>query len=218
MTDLWTLLEVTSPASIPLPLTDEGRAEARRRRTLLRDTLDQLPRNMNIVGDWYRWYLRRGISQLGPYCAELSERPTKERRTIYICPNCGSNTGLDNDYFPIRCTSCGCEYQREGLGPKQEIEVAALAAQPVPDSGERMSDRQVIREYLAAWNDASWTKPDDEDYVTKVADHMAHFRSTYSSDDYPSPIHGQDDIGACAYCDALRCLSQPVPDSGENDG
>lgn len=60
----------------------------------------------------------------------------------------------------------------------------------------------VVRDYLA--NEIT-----DDSYVNGVVKRMEIIHYELGSvEQYPHPRHGQDDIGMCTECDALRCLQR----------
>jgi hypothetical protein len=71
-----------------------------------------------------------------------------------------------------------------------------------------VTDEQIVKRMFSS--DASWTRPDDSDYVGKVVARMAALRAEYPSGEYPAPTHGLDELGACLECDALKALDYVV--------
>lgn len=70
-------------------------------------------------------------------------------------------------------------------------------------------DAKIVRHLLSATyagHSASWTPPDDAEYVAEVTARMAEIRREHPDGDYPLPTHGADERGACVECDALTAL------------
>lgn len=147
------------------------------------------------------------------------------RSRIENCPACPPHT--HGSGTPSGCTcSCGrhfhfgdelwgrtdrcitCPSCRRSLSPLDfDMHGEEIATMAVVD------DHATVRQYLSDWGDASWAKPDNAEYVESVVARMLNLRAEHPSGEYPAPVHGQDDVGACEECDALRCLARQADDA-----
>lgn len=67
---------------------------------------------------------------------------------------------------------------------------------------EQPSEVEQIREFLryAPWG------PVKDDYLIKVQAEADCIRAAHPDGDYPTPVHGPEEMGACVTCDSLRFL------------